>query len=110
MEKLICEKCGNEMENLSEGPYIIVKCPRCGWNWTAYDSEKSTDDSISCSVTFEGGQYTKERALVLAQMIPGNAVLSKRLLEEGGTVIIDSFREKEPELKELGIKFVATPK
>ena len=109
MEKIECEKCGHEMINLSRGPYINVKCPNCGWNWAAYDSENAKSINDNIIVTFEGKQYTKEGLMYLTKKITGNSILSKKLLEEGGTVSINSFAEIEPELKKLGIRFNAKP-
>ena len=98
------------MKDFSHGPYISITCPNCGWGWAAYDSAVANNDSGNYSVTFKGGQYTKERALYLTRTITGNSLLSKRLLDEGGTIIIDSFKAKETELKNLGVQFTSFPK
>lgn len=45
MEKIICEKCGREMMDLSHGPYVNVKCPHCGWGWATYDGQKDDKEN-----------------------------------------------------------------
>ena len=32
-EKIICEKCGTEMQSHHKGSTCSMLCPKCGWGW-----------------------------------------------------------------------------
>ena len=90
MQQIICEKCGREMTNLSKGPYIEIKCPYCGWGWATYDSSHEPKAKYPAEILILPNQYDANKAKRLSRLVTGNAIEAKRLLEQGGTVLVNS--------------------
>ncbi len=103
MKKIICEKCGFEMLDLSKGPYIEVKCPNCGWGWATYDASLEKNTS-SINVRILPNQYNAERAKRLSLLATINILKARLLLQEGGEITMKSS-DTIKELKDADINY-----
>ena len=49
-EKIICEKCGADMQTIDPCRPVGLKCPKCGWGWVTSYIEPIKEDSTDYTV------------------------------------------------------------
>lgn len=82
-EKIICEKCGNEMENHSYNDSIHIECPNCGWGWATTTYDQSLDDTTAYEIwILPGNAHSAEILKTIAKIAHINILQAKKLLNK----------------------------
>lgn len=80
-EKVICEKCGNEMIDRSYGDSIHIECPNCGWGWATTTYDPCLDDTTAYEIWISpGNKQSSENLRIIAKICHINFLQAKRVL------------------------------
>ena len=112
-EKMICEKCGNEMNVVKQELSCSYICPKCNWGWATSCIDPIKADNILYSVSIEKTDISDMGAVkVISKAKNCNFLEAKAFLSQGGIVLqalapeIKAVCEK---LTNLGINYTITP-
>lgn len=111
-EKIICEKCGNEMTAYIRGSSCGMECSNCGWGCaTTYTDPIKLDnaDYTLCITPVENPSIEIIRCI--AQLLSCNFLCAKKKLQQK-IIITDkapSIRSIITELDKNNITYVITP-
>lgn len=111
--RYICPKCGTEMFVVYEKPALNLACPKCGCKiaTTKWD-EIDLDDTDYEIVLKPSINHSMEQIKFISNLTGQNFIASKRLLENGGILLVakaTELKEKIKSLGEIGINFSVTP-
>ena len=112
-EKMICEKCGNEMNVVKQELSCSCICPKCNWGWATSCIDPIKADNVLYSVSIEKTDISDMGAVkVISKAKNCNFLEAKTFLLQGGIVLqalapeIKAVCEK---LTNLGINYTITP-
>lgn len=112
-EKIICEKCGNEMVSFIRGSSRGVECLKCGWGLaTTYIKPIKTDDTNYILSIPAINEPNIDHIKAVSKILNVNFLKSKSLLQKGNTTIEDTavkIRDYARLLNEKSIQFAITP-
>ena len=112
-EKIMCEKCGAEMQPHYQGNTCGMLCPKCGWGCvTTYISPITADDTLY-TVTFDKPEKTTAAMIRLyAKLVEINFAQSQKNLEEGSarfSALAADIQKHIAEIHAVGLLFHITP-
>ena len=112
-EKIICEKCGAEMQPHHKGSTCGMLCPKCGWGWvTTYSSPIDADETMYTISFCKPEKATAAMVKLYAKLTGANFTQAKKALEEGNAAFsalaadIQKYIEK---IHATGVQFDITP-
>lgn len=112
-EKIICEKCGNEMVSFIRGSSCGVECLKCGWGLaTTYIEPIKTDETNYTLSIPTISEPNIDHIKAISNILNVNFIRSKSLLQEGNASITDKavkIRDYARLLNEKAIQFTITP-
>ncbi len=102
--KNICPECGAEMLDKTNGPYIHIVCPKCGYGLATYDY--TLDDPIKFdekiyTVKSVGNKTSIKALKVISKISNLNYVQCKALVETDGIICSGKAKEIIESIKEL---------
>ena len=88
-DKIICEKCGSEMNNRSSEGSIFIECPKCGWGWatTVYDATAEDDTSYEVWL-LPGNPKTQKILRLIAGLANVNFLQAREMLNSETPVLL----------------------
>ena len=88
INKIICEKCGNEMHPIDQNtPYGMI-CPKCGWGWATTYIDPIQDDNQTYTVSLSKDNTVTIDAIKVVSRITGKIFPQARQIIEDSTVNI----------------------
>lgn len=112
-EKIICEKCGTEMQPHHKGSTCGMLCPNCGWGWVTTCSSPIDADETIYTISFCKPEKTTAAMVKLYAKLAGtNFIQAKKALEEGNAVfsaLAADIQKLIPEIHDAGVQFNITP-
>ena len=83
MNKVICDKCGSEMQPINPNVRCGMICPKCGWGWATspYDP-MSVDENTYVITLLAGNNASEENIKTIAHIIEQNYLSAKRTIEQ----------------------------
>ena len=112
-EKIICEKCGNEMIYFIRGSSCGTECLKCGWGLVTTYIEPIKTDQTNYTLSIPTiGEPDIDHIKAISNILNVNFIKSKSLLQEGNTTITDKaikIRDYARVLSEKDIQFTITP-
>ena len=91
MGKIICEKCGHEMNIINTEWATSVECPNCKWGWATTNISAIFEDKTKYTITINPiSQATKDQLKIISEIKQCNFIEAKRILEAGGDICIDT--------------------
>lgn len=88
-EKILCEKCGTEMIDRSEGGSILVECPNCGWGWATTSYDPTADDDTAYEIWLRpGNSQSTEMLRLIASVSNINYLQAKKMLNSEEPVLL----------------------
>ena len=113
MEKIICEKCGHEMNVESTEWSTAVECPNCKWGWATTNIPAILEDETKYTITITPlSQATKEQLKTISEIKQCDFVDAKRILEAGGNICSDNavkIKEIAQKIMKAAIGYCISP-
>lgn len=111
--KYICPKCGSEMIAIYEKPALNLTCPNCGCKITTTKWDDIDLDDTDFEIIIEPVSNPSIKQIKFISNFSGlNFINSKKILSEGGSLLIDKaveIKEKISLLKKADIRFIISP-
>ena len=83
MDKVICEKCGAEMQPIDPNLHCGMTCPQCGWGWATSPYDPLLEDETEYFVTLlAGNTKSKEVIKALSQLTGQNYLKAKKMIDD----------------------------
>lgn len=112
-EKIICEKCGEEMVYFHRYGSCGMECPKCGWGWaTTYRSEIESDEtnySISIPVILNP---SVDVIRFISEVLSCNFIAANEKIKTNGIQIsgqAEQIQKIRKSLTELKVPFAISP-
>ena len=112
-EKVLCEKCGEEMIPIDDKRSVGMTCPKCGWGWVTSYFEPYETDMTQYSIVIQGNEATRAAIKVVSDIAGVNFLQANKLLKQPEAVVFEGraaeVLEKKKVLIENKISFKITP-
>ena len=112
-EKIICEKCGNEMIYFIRGSSCGTECLKCGWGLVTTYIEPIKIDETNYTLSIPTiDEPDIDHIKAISKILNVNFIKSKSLLQEGNATITDKaikIRDYARLLNDSSIQFTITP-
>ena len=112
-EKIICEKCGNEMIYFIRGSSCGTECLKCGWGLVTTYIEPIKIDETNYTLSIPTiDEPDIDHIKAISKILNVNFIKSKSLIQEGNATITDKaikIRDYARLLSEKDIQFTITP-
>ncbi len=112
-EKIICEKCGAEMESYHKGCTGGMLCPKCGWGWvTTYFPPIDIDETVYTISFCKPEKTTAAMVKLYAKLSGSNFIQAKKALEEGNasfSALAADIQKHIEEIHATELQFNITP-
>ncbi|MBO7393013.1 MAG: DUF4926 domain-containing protein [Abditibacteriota bacterium] len=101
-DKVICEKCGAEMEPIDKNTPVGMTCPECGWGWATTYIDPLLEDSETYEVVLAAGNKQSEDVIAAVADIAGcNFLRARQLVAEAPVTV---FSGDAPSVKDAAEK------
>lgn len=111
--KYLCPKCGTEMIVDYEKPALNLTCPKCGCKIATTKWEDIDLDDTDYEIVLKPSiNYSMEQIKFISNLTGLNFISSKKLLENGGSLLkakAIELREKKKLLDKTGINYSVLP-
>ena len=112
-EKVICEKCGAEMQYFQRYGSCGMTCPVCGWGWATTYTAPIDQDETEYILTVPSSDTPGLSAIKCVSKLSGyNFIETRKLLQESGYSKSGKariIRECAAALHKDGISFTIAP-
>lgn len=79
-EKVICEKCGSEMQPIDPNAAVGMTCPNCGWGWATTYTEPIVEDTTEYRVILlDNNELSNDGLKTISRITNTNVVNAKKL-------------------------------
>lgn len=113
MRESKCEKCGTVMMPFKEDKTAGMRCPKCGWNFTATQFDPIDLDETIYTAKFDAiTNPSKYQLKIVSKILNANFLVAARLLKEGNASFSGKANEIQNKLKDakgLDIHYKISP-
>ena len=96
-EKIICEKCGGEMQSYRKGNTSGMICGNCGYGWvTTYFENIEIDETIYEISLIKDDNISTEKIKVISKVFAVNFLTARKMLADGQNKV---FKGRAPIIK-----------
>ena len=92
MNKIICEKCGAEMQPIDPKFHCGMMCPQCGWGWATTSYDPMLEDNTEYCIILQAGNSKSEDVIKVLSHITGQNYLNTRKMITDAPIKIYSGR------------------
>ena len=101
MKKVICEKCGAEMQPIDPNLHCGMTCPQCGWGWATSPYDPMLEDDTEYSIMLLAGNDRSEDVVkAISQLTVQNYLNSRKMIIDAPLVIYSGRAEQVKDLIE----------